>query len=181
MAKETSRDASNSVVIAELKKQRNLKNFIYIHGIRSNLNSVECRDVFLKLCEKLNVNASVSDIKHIFEKTINGFSLELNRMELKKTIMHRIRIRTIWSNELLQLAKDESPWKISIQHELTPFYIDISKVALDLCKKNAIYSFRLGDDGFEVRRTATEPFKTVQSKKELLDYSKKLEAAAHEN
>ncbi|XP_055307345.1 uncharacterized protein LOC129571560 [Sitodiplosis mosellana] len=167
--------ALDATLIAELNKQLCLRHNLYVDGIRSCLKDIGLQNVFLKLCQQLEVNMSASDIKRIEEKNSNGMSVELHRMDLKMMILNRMKTRTIWSNELVQLSEDQTPWKISIIKELTPYYSGIWRKAVELSKRNAIHSLRITDEGLKVTRTPTEAGHTVRSEQELLDYIEKTE------
>lgn len=178
LSQDATRVAEDPAYVAELKRQRSLKYCLYIGGIRDNLKSMGLQNVFLNLCQKLEVNVTAGDIKQIVEMNANGLSVELYKPELKKMILNRTKNRTIWSSELIQVPKGEHPWKISINNELTPFFTNISKAAMALLKKGVIYSFKMGKDGFGFKRTNTDASKIVRSKQELLDYTKTSESSA---
>ncbi|XP_031624192.1 uncharacterized protein LOC116341339 [Contarinia nasturtii] len=160
---------TDSSSIAELHEQRKLANNIYIGGIQHQSKDIDLHDIFLNLCQKLDITANRDDIKEIYMCKSIGLIVKLRFNDLKKSIIREINNKCIYSNELVDLDMGQEPRKINIRHQMTKFYTDICIAATKYQKQRDLYSFDICYDGVLIKRNEMDNGVVIQSKQQLVD------------
>lgn len=153
----------------ELHKQQKLGRSIYVHGVPVELKTKDLCEVFLKICRKLRMKMHRSAIDDIVQLN-DGIAIKFRHMSTKNQIINNSNGQYIWSSILFPTTKYRTAWKVYIRNHMTPYYHNIYNVAVDMKRRNYLYSYKFNEQGFVVKRSANCCGQIIQTKQQLLDY-----------
>lgn len=102
----------------------------------------------------------------------NGIIVKFHELESKELFMSQAIGASVRSNELILLNVGQESRKLYVQHHMTQYFYDIFVAAMELRRYHRLYSYRLRENGFSVKFTATGTVHIVQSKQQLMDLVK---------
>ncbi|XP_031623789.1 uncharacterized protein LOC116341072 [Contarinia nasturtii] len=161
-----------NTMLSELLKQLKLDKSLYIGGIFGSVRNIDKEKIFLTLCQTLQLNITMEDVKQIEMHDQDGMVVEFFKLGAKNDFLNRSQKQTIWSNEVFKMSDNKKKWKIVVRHHLTPFYRNIDRFASKLKHENKIHSFWMDMNGFMVKCKPTERGRPILSIQQLRNYIK---------
>lgn len=162
--------ANNLMMInAEFRAQRKLANSVFVSGISAVFNDIDPYELFLKICQKLELNVHVhrADIKDI-QRHKNGFAVKFHQIELKERVLNGSKHKSLLSTELIQLEENQEPSQIRIRMAMTRFYNNLwNETAKFHEKYPQNFSCKMTDNGIEIMSKATSSKDIINTKDEL--------------
>lgn len=173
-----------SFLYHELNKQNELANNLLVLRM-PRMNTIDLRDMFLKLCDKLNVKVTAEDVQHIKRRGVIAEGADgregkddivvcLKRFDLKEEIRYAAQKKTISSGDLFELPPSHWPKPIKVISHTTRYYSDMMSIAKDARASRIIYHYELTHHGILIKRSATSDTRTFISKSELQAFINRL-------
>lgn len=166
----------------KLCKQNSYKNNLcikgvsLIDGVKNNINGL--LKLFVGLCKAIDVNISINDVCHIFQRKKLDIIIKMNDFQKKIAILkawdeHHDKNR--FHNKLCMLMAQYPEFKLSnvvIRTDLTPFFKKLWKDAERLQSQEFIHSFCITKGGLLVKVNPKSKGKIVWSQYELMKLRK---------
>lgn len=159
-------------LMTELQKQNAFANNLLILKLPRKMD-MDLRDMFLKLCEKLQLNVTDDDIQEICRRSRNGnddVMVSLKSYELKEKIRTTSQKLGVFSGELFELNSDQWNKRIKILSHTTRYYTDMLTIAKEARSDRVIYHYDLTKRGLLIKRSASSNDRIFLSKTELRNY-----------
>lgn len=162
-----SADAGRSIEQEHLMEQHERANYVFI-TIPDRLIQTEQsqREMFRKICERLNVNVSSDQIEGAFREE-NALIVKFRDFKIKEMIMESADGKKIW---LDQIINGEKSWRVHVRHYMTRYYSKLWYAAQEYKETRFIYSFKLTDNGLLVKHKESSKGKIVLSMSDLNKY-----------
>lgn len=156
------------LLMTELKKQSEFANNLLILKLPWKFD-MDLRVMFLKLCNKLQVDVSADDIQEICKRS-RDVMVSLKSYELKEEIRKAAQKFGVFSGELFELNSDQWSKRIKILSHTTRYYTDMLMIAKEARAERAIHHYDLTKRGLHIKRSPTSDDRIFISKTELRKY-----------
>ncbi|XP_055301607.1 uncharacterized protein LOC129568084 [Sitodiplosis mosellana] len=162
-----STELGRSIVQNHLIEQLERANQIFI-TIPDRLISTEQsrREIFHKICERLNVNVSFDQIENT-NREDNALIVKFRDIKVKEMIMESADGKKVWLDHIIN---GEKSWRIHVRHYLTRYYSKLYGAAQEYKETRFLHSFKLTDEGLVVKRKESSKGIVVLSMRELNEY-----------
>lgn len=172
----------------ELKKQNELVNSLLLIKM-PRMSNMSLPNMFLRLCDKLEVKISGDDIQSIQRRGHEARDITempdlrdgrhdvlvtLKRHELKEEIRMAAQKQSIFSGEVFDLHPDEWSKQIKIISYTTRYYSDMLAIAREARLERTIYHYELTKHGIHIKRSPTSDDRIFISKNELIHFIKRI-------
>lgn len=171
-------------LLAELNKQNELANSLLILKM-PRMTNMSLPNMFLRLCDKLNVKASGDDIQHIHRRGDmrdshseihdsregrHDMLVNLKRHELKEEIRLAAQKQSLFSGEVFDLHPDEWSKQIKVISHTTRYYSEMLTIAKQARIDRIIHHYELTTHGIHIKRSPTSDGRNFISKTELTHF-----------
>lgn len=162
-----SSESGRNVELELLREQLERVNQVFItipdRLIQSEQNQ---RELFQKICERLNVNVPLDQIVEACRED-NALVIKFRELKFKEMIMESADGKKVW---LDQIINGEKSWRIHVRHYMTRYYSKLYGAAQDYKERRFLHSFKLTDKGLVVKGKESSKGKLVLSMRDLNDY-----------
>lgn len=150
-----------------LEEQRERMNQVFIGIPDQHIQTEkEQREIFQKICDRLNVNIPLSQIEGMHCMR-NALIVKFRDRKSKEMIMDSADKKKVWLDQILDV---QSTWWISFRHYMTGHFEKLYERALEYKKAGSLYSLKLTDQGLVVRRKENSTGRIILSINELNEY-----------
>lgn len=157
--------------MAELHRQSEIINHIYVHGIPYK-NGENLHALILKICDAIGANVEAKDIDKTYRPSkkkpiiIASFTEHETKLYVLECYS---KMTTLWLDRLIQTSRKVP---VLIDWFTTPYFQELIKKARSAHRNHDIYSYQWTKHGLFVRRHRSSKGKHVLNADELSDYMK---------
>lgn len=156
--------------IYEWAKQKRLLNRIIVYGLPKIEQHEDLKSIFLRLCRRLKVDVSSSDIVSISRKKKSQIKVELRKFHIKEDIRTAPLLKKLTSADIFKLPSNVRSTDIFINHDTTPYYLEMDVICRQALREGSLYSCNMTSQGFFVQRNAKSKAENILSIQKLAAY-----------
>lgn len=162
-----SNEPGRNIELEHLKQQLERVNQVFITVPDRLIQTEQCRrEIFQKICERLNVNIPLDQIESAYRED-NALIVKFRDFKLKEVVMESAEGKRVW---LDQIINGEKSWRIHVRHYMTKYYSKLFNAALEYKQTRFLHSIEMNEKGLVVKRKDNTKGKIILSIRELSDY-----------
>lgn len=160
--------------VYELNKQRNRMNNLCISNI-PQIYGENLLEIFLQLCQAININLSVIDVDSInrLHRANGSIIVTLAQRHIRDIILNSPKWKYVYPWHFMNILIDRNMPPIRLNSDKTPLFMEMELIAKRAKVQQKIISHRITDNGFAIRRTENEEEKFFLTTADLKTFIEK--------